>query len=73
MEDLSTKTATPSVSSSATYSNGLLHIPSVTVPYGIGGTFFYDAQLELVPFIEPLTFELKNTAKLRGNHPSMGN
>lgn len=39
-------------------SDGQLHIPCVAVPNGFGGTILFKADLRLIPFSNPITFEV---------------
>lgn len=42
----------------ATYKNGELHIPYVSVSDIFGGTLYYEADMKLIPFSNPSAFEL---------------
>lgn len=49
----------------ATYkSNGLLHIPCVSVPDGLGSTIMFKADMKLIPLSTPFSFELTDAQQI---------
>lgn len=48
-------------------SNGLLNIPCVTVPNPSGGITMYQADMKLIPFSNPVSFELTNAQQGEGS------